>query len=229
MDETGSRRWRSAPVFASGHRPAPQKSAKRKRTLWPHSREGWGVANFLHLHLPLPCGRVSGDVSSHPILSPHPCSLTYFSSGGCPGTPVSPHPVPQVCVHPAGRFVLPSLRANPCFPIPVSRIALWPGPVSPGPLVSPNLIPHPRSCFQGRGSLFKWKVPFPLDNGGGGVLCLQSKELCSLTETGKFAFPCVEYHHMRTEHLSKPTVWAALRGIAAQCCPFCLSAKENML
>ncbi len=31
VDETGSRRWRSAPVFASTHRGAPQKSAKRKR------------------------------------------------------------------------------------------------------------------------------------------------------------------------------------------------------
>ena len=30
-DETGSCVWRSAPVFASGHRPAPRKSAKRKR------------------------------------------------------------------------------------------------------------------------------------------------------------------------------------------------------
>ena len=38
MDETGSCVWRSAPVFASGHRPAPQKSAKRKRFFWA---AGW--------------------------------------------------------------------------------------------------------------------------------------------------------------------------------------------
>ena len=31
MDETGSYGWRSAPIFASDHRGAPQKSAKRKR------------------------------------------------------------------------------------------------------------------------------------------------------------------------------------------------------
>ena len=31
VDEAGSCVWRSAPVFASGRRPAPQKSAKRKR------------------------------------------------------------------------------------------------------------------------------------------------------------------------------------------------------
>ena len=31
-DETGSCEWRSAPIFASGHRPAPQKPAKRKRS-----------------------------------------------------------------------------------------------------------------------------------------------------------------------------------------------------
>ena len=80
-----------------------------------------------------------------------------------------------------------------------------------------------------KGTLLGGKAFSPLDNGAGGVLCLQGKELCSLTETGKFAFLCVEYHHMRTEHSSKPTVWAALRGNAAQCCPFCLSAKENML
>ena len=38
VDETGSCVWRSAPVFASGHRPAPQKSAKRKRFFWA---AGW--------------------------------------------------------------------------------------------------------------------------------------------------------------------------------------------
>ena len=31
VDETGSRRWRRAPIFTSGRCPAPQKSAKRKR------------------------------------------------------------------------------------------------------------------------------------------------------------------------------------------------------
>ena len=38
-DETGSCEWRSAPIFASGHRPAPQKPAKRKRG-WRDARKG---------------------------------------------------------------------------------------------------------------------------------------------------------------------------------------------
>ena len=36
--ETGSCEWRCAPVFASGHRPAPQKAAKRKRS-WREAPE----------------------------------------------------------------------------------------------------------------------------------------------------------------------------------------------
>ena len=40
VDEAGSRRWRSAPVFASALCGAPQKSAKRKRTE-PWTQNGW--------------------------------------------------------------------------------------------------------------------------------------------------------------------------------------------
>ena len=49
VDEAGSRRWRSAPVFASGHRPAPQKPAKRKRR---HTVPG----NCSHSRFVLPAG-----------------------------------------------------------------------------------------------------------------------------------------------------------------------------
>ena len=98
----------------------------------------------------------------------------------------------------------------------------------PGESQSLPLSPGRGFWFLG-GTVLGGKPLSPLDNGGGGVLCLQGKEFCLLTESGKVFFPCVEYHHMQTECSSKPTVWAALRGIAAQCCPFLFLSKGDAL
>ena len=53
VDETGRRSWRSAPVFASGCHPAPQKTAKRKRNGDPESLRSetvQGVIRFIELY-----------------------------------------------------------------------------------------------------------------------------------------------------------------------------------
>ena len=60
VDETGSCEWRSAPVFASAHCGAPQKSAKRKRD-WRDARKGGeterGASNIPFLYRPSKNGR----------------------------------------------------------------------------------------------------------------------------------------------------------------------------
>ena len=53
VDETGRRSWRSAPVFASGCHPAPQKTAKRKRNGDPESLRAetvQSVIRFIELY-----------------------------------------------------------------------------------------------------------------------------------------------------------------------------------
>ena len=53
VDETGRRSWRSAPVFASGCHPAPQKTAKRKRNGDPESLRAetiQSVTRFIELY-----------------------------------------------------------------------------------------------------------------------------------------------------------------------------------
>ena len=52
MDEAGSRRWRSAPVFASGHRPALQKAAKRKRMQLPAPSTCYNPYNSYKMNTP---------------------------------------------------------------------------------------------------------------------------------------------------------------------------------
>src|SRR5699024_5397645 len=48
--EAGSCEWRSAPVFASGHRPAPQKAAKRKRNDNGHIFRSYSDRHFGRWH-----------------------------------------------------------------------------------------------------------------------------------------------------------------------------------
>jgi len=50
--ETGSCEWRSAPVFASGHRPAPQKAAKRKRMQPPAPSTRYNLYNSYKMNTP---------------------------------------------------------------------------------------------------------------------------------------------------------------------------------
>ena len=117
VDEAGRRRWRSAPVFASGHRPAPQKPAKRKRRLTV-------PGNCSRSRFVLRAGSARDSQSAFALragVSVSPLSLFLIPHRLRRG-----HTVPGNCSH--SRFVLPAGScAALCLRLGCARVCLGVG------------------------------------------------------------------------------------------------------